>query len=135
MFFMFSPFFVVGLVFLVIGIIIALYQIYLRTICTSVTNGIVIDICKSTSRDSDGYTSTTLHPVFQYNVSDKVYIKRSSSGSTSCKYSIGQLVDIYYNSQNPNKYYIKGNYISIILAISFIIFGIMLLVLHFAPIQ
>jgi len=51
-----------------------------------------------------------LYPVFEYNVLRNTYVKQLNSGSRSCKYTIGQEVEINYNDGKPDEYYVKGNF-------------------------
>ena len=110
-----------GMIFIIIGVIFFIVEIVKKKKCKVTTNATVIDIARDQSRDSDGSYSTTLHPVFEYEVSGNIYVKKSRYGSSSCKYYIGQQVEILYNEKNPNQYYVKGS-------LSGIMFGVVCLV-------
>lgn len=116
----------VSIVFTVFGGIIVIREVLKRKKCNVITSGTVIDIVRDVSRDSDGGVSTTLHPIFEYNASGNTYIKKSSFGSTSCKYHIGQEVEIFYNSEKPDEYYVKGSFGSMFLGIAFVIWGVIM---------
>ena len=109
----------VGLIFLVVGILFTLSAILKKKSCTSTIEGKVIDISRErqishNSRDRYGsYTNSgelAFYPVFEYSVNGNIYIKKSSSGSSTSKYFIGQSIDIHYNPQNPNQYYVNPEF-------------------------
>ena len=95
-----------------------------ETNCTSSTYGKVTDIVRHQSYDSDGGYSSIWHPVFEYNVGELKFIKESPYGSSQSKYAIGQDVEVYYNPEDYNEYYLAGDTIPKTLATIFILVGI-----------
>ena len=107
---------IIGLIFFLGGLFLVALSILKKKKCTSTVQGKVIDIVKewntsnTSTDDFHGYRRNDeimFYPVFEYSVNDTVYVKKSSSGSSSCPYSIGQEVEIHYNPQNPHQYYVK----------------------------
>ena len=119
--------FLVGIIFAIAGGIIFVKEVLKRKKCNVSTNGTVIDIARDESRDSDGNIKITLHTIFEYNVSGNIYVKKSNFGSSNCKYHIGQEVEILYNAEKPDEYYVKGSFGSMILGAIFMICGIILI--------
>ncbi len=74
-----------------------------KSVCTSKTLGKVIDIEEDT-REMIAY-----NPVFEYTVGDYKYVKEYTYGSNVIPYKIGQEVEIYYNPNKPDQYYVKGD--------------------------
>ena len=69
------------------------------------------------------------HPVFEYIVGSQKLIKKSAYGGTKCKYAIGQDVQIYFNPQNYNEYYVAGDNIQKTLGIIFTCVGIVFIII------
>lgn len=102
----------VGMVFLLIGIGILKNIKRKEKNCTSKTYGKVTDIVRHKRYDRDiGYVYI-LHPIVEYNVGNLKIEKESSSGSSLSKYEIGQEVEICYNPEDYNEYYIMGDTVS-----------------------
>lgn len=109
-----APFFLVGLINII-------RYIVRKNKCTASVTGTVIDIQRHVSNDSDGGTSETLHPVFEYEVDGEFYTKVSSVGFSGCKYKIGQEVVVLYDPDNPEKYLIEGDKSTLRFGIIFLI--------------
>lgn len=107
--------------FILLGILILFKHFYLKKICTELSIGQVVDIITSHNTDSDGNTHTTLYPVFEYTVDGETYTKKSSYGSNTCKFDLGESVDIYYNPKNPKQYFVPNDNTSLALGIIFIV--------------
>lgn len=114
----------IGVVFLTIGIIMLNNGKKKRINCTSQTYGKVTDIVRRVSYDSDGCSSISWHPVFEYSIGELKFVKESIYGASQSKYAIGQNVEIYYNPGNYDEYYIAGDSQSKRLAVIFTIVGI-----------
>lgn len=97
-----------GIIFLIIGIAMLNNRKKKEIKCTSKTYGKVTDIVKHEEYNSDRGYSTSWHPVFEYNIGDLKFIKESLYGSYEAKYAIGQDVEIYYNPEDYNEYYVLG---------------------------
>lgn len=114
----------IGVVFLIIGIVMLKNAKKKRINCTSQTYGKVTDIVRRVSQDSDGSSSVSWHPVFEYNIGELKYVQESIYGAPRSKYARGQNVEIYYNPENYNKYYVAGDSHPRKLATIFTIVGI-----------
>lgn len=112
----------VGLIFLIIGFIMIKIRKRKEEKCTCKIFGKVKDITRRQTYSSDGYSST-LHPVFEYNIGGLTYVKESQTGSFQCKYAIGQDIEIFYNPNNPHEYYVVGEKLNKILRNIFSIVG------------
>lgn len=99
----------VGIIFFIIGILILNNRKKKEINCTSKTYGKVTDIVRHQSYDRNGGYSSSWHPVFEYNIGELKFIKESTYGSSQSKYAIGQNVEIYYNPEDYNEYYIVGD--------------------------
>ena len=62
--------------------------------------------------------------MFVNNIGELKFIKESACGSSQSKYAIGQEVEVYYNPEDYNEYYIAGDTLPKTLAIIFTIVGI-----------
>jgi len=134
---------VVFLIFIAIGIFLIFYSIRKQQKCTEVVTGTVVDISReehfdssSNSRGSnssisiDGHSinfgnsnrNIRLYPIYEYTVGENTYVKRSSSSSSSA--FIGQKVEIHYNPENPNDFYVGNNIIGIIVGVIFVVVGL-----------
>lgn len=98
----------IGIVLLVVGIFIINNRKRKEEDCTVMTSGVVKDISKRTDCDYDNVYTTSWHPIFEYEVGEETYIKESPYGSSRSKYEVGQKVEIYYNPEDHNEYYVAG---------------------------
>lgn len=114
----------VGVVFLIIGIVMINNRKKKEINCTSMTYGKVTDIVRHENYDSDGGYSSSWHPVFEYNIGELKFIKESPYGSSQSKYAIGQDIEVYYNPEDYNEYYIAGDTLPKTLATIFTMVGI-----------
>ena len=74
-----------------------------------VTTGVVVDLERRESRDSDGNRSVTYYPVVQYRLpSGGTRQFRSSTGSNPPSYRQGQEVEVLYQPDNPRDARING---------------------------
>lgn len=118
-----------GLIFFIIGIAILNNRKKKEINCTSKTYGKVKNIINRKSRDLDGGYSSSWYPVFEYNIGELKFIKKYAYGSSQSKYAIGQDVEIYYNPENYNEYYIAGDSLPKKLAIFFTVAGICMIMM------
>ncbi len=114
----------VGIIFFIIGIVMLNNRKKKEINCISKTYGKVTDIVRHQSYDRDGGYRSSWHPVFEYNIGELKFVKESVYGSSQSKYAIGQDVEIYYNPEDYNEYYIAGDSIPKTLATIFTIVGI-----------
>lgn len=112
----------VGLIFLIIGLVMKKVRKRKEINCTCKVFGKVKDIARRQTYSNNGYSST-MHPVFEYNIGGLTYIKESQVGSSQSKYAIGQDVEIFYNPDNPHEYYVVGEKLTKILGNIFSVVG------------
>ena len=151
-------FLIVGIVFLIVGIIMFITSRNKKLHCTNATTGKVIDIIKdvsknySTNGNGTNYTGpnirvgdfsvgvgnanyrTTFYPVIEYIVEGNKYIKRLNNGSSTPTYGIGQEIEVHYNAENPNEYYVGTGMANSIAGIVFSVLGILFIAI-FAIVQ
>ena len=120
-----------GIIFLTVGIVVTKKIKNKEINCTSKTVGKVIDIVKrryGSGMDNYDY-SYSWHPVFEYKIGELTYTKESVYGNSQPKYAVGQDVEIYYNPENHNEFYVGGDKTSKTLGTIFTIVGITLIVI------
>ncbi len=117
-FILFFVFFVLAIAFLSVAAAMGLTESQTRRGCTVQTTATVIRLDTKNSSDSEG---AAYAPVLMFAAADgETYTVCGSVYTNPCKYSRGDRVEIRYNPDKPEKFYIKG---SIGLYIFSIIFG------------
>ena len=97
---------VIGVVFIVLGIVAINLGNGLKKRCTEKTIGTVVEIiCREQIDD----TNPTYFPVIEYQVGDSTITQISNSGEYPSKYNVGDKVEIYYNPDNVQEYILKGD--------------------------
>jgi len=119
----------IGIIFFIIGIAMLKNNKRKEINCTSKTYGKVIDIVRHRSYSSDGGYRYSWHAVFEYNIGELKYIKESVYGRSQAKYAIGQDVEVYYNPEDYNEFYIGGETIPRTLGTTFTIVGIVAIII------
>lgn len=115
--------FLIAIKFIIIGIS-ALNNVKKKNmICNSITEGEVVDIVKLTNYN-DLLAPGILYPVFEYSVEGKKYVKKSNFGTITQKYIKGNKVQIHYNSDNCDQFYVEGENMQRNLGIFYIVMGI-----------
>lgn len=102
-----SAIFLLAIIFSSIGIWMQNNRKKKLTHCSSTTMGKVIKIVKRRYGGADSDTEM-FHPVFEYSVENQKYVKESKFGTTKKKYEVGQEVEIYYNPNDCEEYYVGG---------------------------
>lgn len=110
-----------GLFWIMRGIIIFKNMEKNKSVCTSKTSGKVIDIEEYKGK------MIAYNPVFEYTVGDYKYVKEYTYGSNVIPYKIGQEVEIYYNPNKPDQYYVEGDTLYKMVAKIIIFLGIICL--------
>ena len=117
---------VMSIIFIIIGIVLFIKGNELKQRCTSQTVGTVVNIKEEVSHDEDG-TTYTYYPVIEYKAGEKTITKQSLSGSGNSKYNINDKVSVLYNPNNIEEFIIEGENTMSIIAIVFIVIGIITL--------
>lgn len=106
--------------------------------CTIETKGTVLEIIEEKIDNSNESVDHKYYPVIAYDAGAIKYEEQSKNGSNPSKYRAGQEVDMYYNKENPQDFYLKGEastgsygYFFIIIGILALIFGVRSLILGF----
>ena len=98
---------IVWCVFFIIGIGMYKNEKKKQTICTVKVLGKVKDMVKRESYGTDDTSSSAWHPVFEYKVGNENIVKESRYGTFRPRYEVGQEIEIYYNPENVEEYYIN----------------------------
>lgn len=113
----------VGIAFIFVGILIMKQGDSLKKRCTEKAIGTVVEIISERESISDDYTDRIYYPVIEYQVGERTISQKSRSGQNTRKYDVGQQVVIYYNPNNVEEYFIKGDSSSQFIGIVFIVIG------------
>lgn len=119
----------IGAIFFIIGIAMLKSRKRKEIECTSKTHGKVTDVIRHQSHDSDCGYSSSWHPVFEYNIGELKFIKESLYGRSQSKYAIGQEVEVYYNPEDYNDFYIAGETLPRTIGTIFTIVGIVAIII------
>lgn len=119
----------IGIIFFIIGIVILKKQKTREKNCTSKTHGKVVDILKHENRGLDNTYTYSWHPVFEYTIENLKYVKESLYGFSESKFAIGQDVEIYFNPENYNEYYVAKETLPKTFGTVFTIVGIVLILI------
>lgn len=123
-------FFVVGFVFLSVAVGLFVRQKQKKERCNVETMGTVVDVRSITSfTTSDDVVTNMWHPVFEYYARGERIQKVSPYGSTKKKYRIGQKVQILYNSDRPEEFFVVGQSTAELLIMIFSLIGLALMIL------
>lgn len=106
--------------------------------CTIETKGTILEIVEEKTTDPKESVDHKYYPVIAYDAGAKKYEEQSKNGSNPSKYKAGQEVDMYYNKEDPQDFYIKGEastgsygYFFIIIGILALVFGVRSLILGY----
>jgi hypothetical protein len=115
----------IGMLFLCIGLGLNYSRKKKYKNCTAITKGKVVNVVKRSYGEGsiDEATTCMFHPVIEYSVNNEKYVKTHAFGAVPSKYEVGQEVEIHYNPENCEKYYIEGEKNQKILGIVFTIAG------------
>ena len=121
--------FIMGIVFIAVGVFSFINQNRLNNVCTEQVVGTVVEIIQESSYDSESNTTSyTYYPVVEYTAGSERVTERGSVGSNPSKYKVGDNVDILYNPSNISEFIISGDSTSMILSIVFAVAGVVLLI-------
>lgn len=122
----------IGLVIVLIGFYFHKRQQNLKSVCTMQTTGKVISMERRveyiTETDSDGNSkkrkSVAYYPVFQYILDGKSIEKKSTVGTSRPRFTEGQNINISFNPNNFEQFYIAEDKAAARFGIYFMIFGV-----------
>ena len=119
----------VGVGFIVVGVIVILFGIRKNMRCSGRTVGRIIGVRESYETDDEGFNHYIYSPQFEYVVNGQIYRGEGNKGySKSNKIQIGGNIKVYYNPQKPNESFTKGGgFILPFIGIMLIIVGVIFL--------
>lgn len=95
-----------GLGFLIPGIVMLKIHKKKKARCTSKTYGEIVDVIKVTPPADYAYWQ----PIIEYKIGDSKFIEQSHSSSKyPTNFTVGEKVEIYYNPENYDDFYIVGH--------------------------
>lgn len=97
---------VLGIVFLAIGLVMNHVLQRRRTRASAVTTATVVEIIKRRNR-SNGCSSTSYCPVYEYYANGVTHRACSRVGSTPCAFRVGEQMELHFDPDNPAKIYIE----------------------------
>lgn len=113
----------IGLIFLFVSILVSLVHRKKEKNCTAHTVATVINVIKKLNTTSHSH-SHSYYPVFQYTTaSGQSVCKQYNFGTNPPKYKVGQNVEICYDPQKCNVFYVSNDKISKTFALIFGLIG------------
>ena len=120
----------IGLIFLMVSWIITAVVADKKKNCTSKAVGTVTDLVRSTNYYDRNHSIRGFHPVVQYTTEKGETLSITSAVSTNPpKYKVGDIVNVKYDPNKPQKFYIDGDNTINIVKIVFLCVGPGLIVL------
>ena len=115
----------VGVGFIVVGVIVILFGIRKNMRCSGRTVGRIIGVRESHETDDEGFNHYIYSPQFEYVVNGQIYRGEGNKGySKSNKIRIGGNINVFYNPNKPEEHFTKGGgFILPFLGIMLIIVG------------
>ena len=115
----------VGVGFIVVGVIVILLGIRKNMRCSGRTVGRIIGVRESQETDDEGFNHYFYYPQFEYVVNGQIYRGEGNKGySKSNKIRIGGNINVFYNPNKPEEHFTKGGgFILPFLGIMMIIVG------------
>lgn len=113
-----------GSIFFIIGLLFHIFQTKKEKRCDVQTYGKVIDII---ARNNDG--SMVYFPKIEYSIGSTKYVKEASYGSNPCHFQIGQDLEVFYNPDNYEDYYIANDNTFSFLAKIFMLVGLAIFII------
>ena len=103
-------------------------EISKRLKCKEITKGTVVDFFERT-KIKKGREKIVRYPIFEYIANGNTVRKRYNIKSKIHPYQLSDEVNIHYNKNKEDEFYIKGDGDSLILGVIILIMGLMLLLL------
>ena len=117
--------FIFGIILLIIGIVELSNRKKKEMNCTSMTYGKVADVViRHTSHKSSIIQSSYWFPIVEYKIGEQKLKKKFTYATSKSRFPLGKKIEIYYNPEDYNEYYIVGDNHLKTLATSCIIVGI-----------
>lgn len=114
-----------GAFMILIGGSILYQEISKRFKCKELTKGTVVDFREKTKKEN-GREKIVKYPIFEYEVNGDIVRGNFNERSKAHPYELSDVVDIYYNKNKAEEFYIKGNGTSIVMGVIVLAFGLLL---------
>lgn len=96
---------IIGLVFFSFGLFNLLAYMKLTKNCPSTADATIIEFKKVPTRRA----MYTYYPVYSYTVDGVEHTIKSKTGKSSWKFHVGDIIQLKYNPNNPNIYYVPSD--------------------------
>ncbi len=116
---------VIGGLFLIIGMVTYQSEKKKQITCTVNVLGKVKDMASYSDREG----GLTCHPIFEYVAGNETIVTESQYGTSRPRYEVGQEIEIYYNPEKVEEYYIKGETLPKRFAIIFSVVGALVMIM------
>ena len=98
----------VGVIFTAIGVGITSNRKRKEQRCTICTQGTVVDVARRVSYDENHHRSEAWYPVFSYYAGGRQIEQESRFGGGRPQFTVGQTVELYYDPDKVDRYYVAG---------------------------
>lgn len=115
-----------GALMILIGGSILYQEISKRFKCKELTKGTVVDFREKTKKEN-GREKIVKYPIFEYKANGTTVRANFNEKSKVHPYELLDVVDLYYNRNKLDEFYIKGNGTSIVMGVIVLAFGVILL--------
>lgn len=115
----------IGIFIVLIGVLIIYQEISKRIKCKELTKGKIVDFNEKVKK-KNGREKIVRYPIFEYVANDMTVRGNFNESSKMHPYELSDEVEIYYNKNNVEEFYIKGNSDSIFFSIIILGMGLLL---------
>lgn len=115
-----------GAFMVLIGVSILYQETSKRFKCKELTKGTVVDFREKTKKEN-GREKIVKYPIFEYVAKGTTVRANFNERSKAHPYELSDVVDLYYNCNKLDEFYIKGNASSIVLGMIVFLFGVLLI--------
>lgn len=126
-YFLVGLFGLLGVIFLLVGILIGVNSKHKESVCTATTVGEITSYEPRTTKGADGFYETYYHPVYTYYANGEEYVKESAVGTGKAG-TAGEKVEIHYNPANPQEFYAESSARNVLTIVFPVLGGIFILV-------
>lgn len=114
-----------GAFMILIGGSILYQEISKRFKCKELTQGTVVDFREKTKKEN-GREKIVKYPIFEYEANGTTVRANFNERSKAHPYELSDVVELYYNRNKLDEFYIKGNGTSIVMGVIVLAFGLLL---------
>lgn len=117
---------ILGALVTLLGVYIIYQELSKRVKCKETTKGTVVEFYEKTKKEN-GREKIVRYPIFEYTANGIQVKSRYNTRSKMHPYQLSDEVDIFYNANKADEFYIKGNGDSFVLGTIVLIMGVILL--------